>query len=317
MRGAARMPVTRAVWQAVMSAALAAVAGCDEPPDSPRGRVQGFITVIGVGEDDSAWQSLRQAAESRADHYPPLSVRTVAPPARSTEAQIRLVRAAQRGGARGICVQVDQPAVLLRELELVRAAGIAVVTLVSPVPSKLPFLHSGFDAAAQGAALADLTAEAAGRRGLIAFVQASGPNPIDVQTREAFARRMTSHPSIQVLPGMDHDGNLRDTQARVDACAERFPRLSAWAFLDRRLLDGAADAVLRVPPTESSARFVSAGLSPLVRQRLDDGACFAAVEPDYEHIMRHGLDLCATMAQGLLVTTKVYDAPLIVTRGPR
>jgi ABC-type sugar transport system substrate-binding protein len=257
------------------------------------------------------WPVIRSAARQHADDFRPLTIRTEAPPMRSSNAQIQLLQKLQRERVRGVCVDVDDPEALAPALEALRSAGVVVVTMRLPVPGHTPFLHSGIVAQEAGALLADLAAEALQQHGTLALVVPEGL-PFFDQGRDGFERKIATYSNVQMLPTLACPRDTAKAQRLVDACAQRFPRLDAWALLDARLLEPDAGTLLSLP---AGARFVTLGMTPAIRARLADGTCAAAVEADYNQMVVKALELCAMTARGLMTGYQTYEVPLRAVHG--
>ena len=137
--------------------------GCDERPRSERAdQSQGFVAVVGVGQDDPVWHVLRASARRAYGELGLTSpaLRTAAPKTSSVNAQKKLIETLRRQGMGTLCVQVTEPEALAGMLDSLARQGVRVVTMVRPAARDVVVFHAGIDEVAMGTMLADAIAEA-------------------------------------------------------------------------------------------------------------------------------------------------------------
>lgn len=296
----------RQVGEAVLAlAVLVGVWGCR--PKAPAGppKEAGFIAVVGTGKTDALWPVLQASAARFQSLTPTALIRAEAPEVVSPNLQARLISQLRKDGMRGLCIQVQDPAALAAELESLRGEGAVVVTIMKPVPAEPPFLHSGVDPVAAGAALADAVARLVPQRGTLGVLY-DGDDELCRLHRQGFGRQMTHYPSLTVLRELDCEGDAARAVDLMRRGMERFPGIDGWVALGSWPLRHPYDGRPLLPP--ECALVVPGPLDDYVHEFVTD-RCQAMVVADYEAVVTRALEMCSMVLRREIVQVRVYEAP--------
>lgn len=266
----------------------------------------GFIALVGLRADDPCWSVFEASARRYATSLAGLGLRTCMPANATPLAQTKALRDMHSKLLRGVCIEPADTSMMVDILEDLRASGVVVVTMMTELPSNLPFPHAGLDELAIGRAMADAAHEAVGDSGTAAVLHGGDATPRLRDRLLGFEERIAELPSVTVLRSFDCEGNTFVANRILREYSERFPRLDVWVSLD--------DWPLRKP--ESGGRLlpktcgiVTYGPFPRNWPLLADGTCRALVGAEYERIAENAVRMCATLARGQPLTTQRYLAP--------
>ena len=301
--------VTRVIaWWVSVSfsvAGLTAWSGCSPSNDaSPPSVSRGFIGVLGAGRDDPFWPVLCSSALRSKPELGATGLVVAAPETASVSGQMRLVDRMRRDGMRGLCIQVIDPAATEPLLRRLINEGVAVVTMMQPVPGLEPNMHCGLDELRMGESMADLVAEALHERGTVAVLHANSVLPYSHERYQAFIARMRTFAQLTILREFDCGGDPVRARETMQQCMERYPRLNAWVALDNWPLRGLKSS----PLLPATCKLVTADPNPLVWDALADGRCHAMVGAAYDEIAPQAVERCATALQGKMVRWTTYFA---------
>jgi len=299
------MTIERLAGRALVLAVLAAVGSCRPEGPADRPAEAGFVAVVGAGQTDLLWPVLQAVTARFQTVTPGILMRAEAPDQLSPNLQVQLIRRLRTEGARGLCVQVQDPSALAAELESARAGGVVVVTLMQPVPSHPAFLHSGVDPVAVGAALADALAEQIPGRGTVGVLYADDRLNWRLR-RQGFLQRMVQHPHLTVLREFDCDGDPARAVRLMREATERFPGVDGWAAMDSWPVQAIDDGHSLLPP---DCALVVPGPLPGIRLLLAADRCRAVVVADYRAIVTRALEMCCTVLQKEMVQVRTFQAP--------
>ena len=293
------------VFGTLALATLVLAISCSPRSRAPTNMDEGFVAVVGAGQDDPLWPALRGSALRQRISLGQIPIRAEAPPMVSSRAQAQLIRKLRAEGMRALCVQVIDSKAIAPQLERLANEGVVVVTMVHAVGGSAALMHSGVDQRLVGEALAEVIAEGLQNKGTIAVLHAGAKWEYAQERYDAFSARIKRYPLIRVLREFDCAGDPRRARDAVRRCMERFPRLNGWVALDNWPLRGlAADRPL-LPP---SCKLVTTGASPAVWDHLSAGGCFAMIATNPEQIARHAVLKCASTLERRVVRRRTYLA---------
>lgn len=299
------VPVRRTAVTVLAAAMLAGMCACrPKSADEPR-KGAGFIAVVGGGRADPLWPVLQAAALRFAELVPSPPVRALAPEAISPNLQLRMLGALRDDGMLGVCIQVLDAEAVAAELESLRADGVAVVTMMRRVDSQTPFLHSGIDPGAVGAALAEALADQLPQGGTLGVLHHDGRDFFRLRHR-GFQRRIATLPGLTVLRDLDCGGSPATAVELMRQVTERFPGIDGWAAMGTWPLDHPDDGRPLLPA--NCALVVPGPLADLGGE-VSTGRCRAVVVADYSAIVTRALGMCRTVLEKEIVQVRTYEAP--------
>lgn len=284
-----------------------ACAGCRRDVPNLDVRPNGFVAVVGVGQDHPLWPILNGTAR-RFHRELGLSVplRVVAPTNCSVNAQKNLIRQLHDDGMTALCVQVSDPDALTRSLDSVAAQGVQVVTMMRPVTSKASFVHCGPDQERIGAALADALVAALRDGGTVALIHADSAGDAFARRRRAFLARVSAATGVHVILQYDCHADPKTARNIIRDTMQRFPRLGGWAVLGNwPLCDRDNDRPL-LPPT---CHMVAVDPFPNTWACFDDGTVDAMIATDYCQIIERALTTAYAARMGGSNRVVSYAAP--------
>jgi ABC-type sugar transport system substrate-binding protein len=286
-------------------AASAGSAACR--PQSPHAEVEisGFIAVVGVGESDPLWPVLQAATARFHRQTPTAHVRAEAPPTRSVNLQIQLVRRLRREGMRGCCLQVSDPQATVGVLEALRADGAVVVTMMQPVETSEPFLHAGINEREVGAALADGLADQVPEQATLGVLYDSSDHGTRLR-HEAFQLRMVRYPRLTVLRSLDCGGEPAAAVRLIRETTKRFPGIDGWAAMGTWPLLARAENQTLLP--EGRALVLPGPLADF-DVLVDEGTCQAIVVTDYHEIVSRALQMCWLTVRRETLQLRRFEPP--------
>ncbi len=293
---------------ALLSTGLLLYCGCDSRRNaSSRADSDGFIAFVGAGKDDPLWPVMAASAVRvhRELGLVDIPIRVSAPRTASINVQRQMLTDLAKEGMTGACVVVTDPAGLAGTLEQLANKGVRVVTIMQPVETGVPFVHSGPDEDAVGIALADALHDALSGHGNIGLVRGDTAKPALVQRQRAFFERAESFKEIHVLHEVVYSGDRRATGAEIAKIMKRYPRLAAWLFLcepfDR-------DDWKRESFPTGSAKIIGLNPSPENWDAISDGRVTAMIAVDYGEIAEQAVTTCAAMLIGQRIRPVSYSS---------
>jgi len=284
-------------------AALTFPIACSPPSRVPTSMDEGFIAVVGAGQDDPLWPALRGSALRQQVFLGELPLRVEAPPIVSSHAQTQLIRKLLDEGMRGLCVQVIDPEAIAPHLKRLANDGTVVVTMVHPTGDEAGLMHCGVDERLVGEAFADVIVEGLQNKGTIAVLHAGSKWKYARERYDAFSMRIKHYPMVKVIREFDCAGNPRRARETMRRCMERFPRLNGWIAIDNWPLRGLDT---QRPLLPSSCILVTSNPTPQVWDHLSTGGCFAMIATDTEQIARQAVLKCATTLEGKMIRRRTY-----------
>lgn len=288
-----------------VAATLLTTIACSPSSNPPTDPKEGFIAVVGAGQDDPLWPVLRGSALRHQGVIGEIPLRVEAPPMVSSHAQSQLIRKLRGEGMRGLCIQVIDPKAIAPQLKRLANEGTAVVTMMHPVQGPDSPVHCGVDQVLVGRALADSIAETLGGKGTIAVVHANARMDYLRERYDAFRARLERYPRIMVLREFDCGGNAQRAQEMMRRCMKRFPRLNGWVALDNWPLRG-LDPQERLLP--SSCKLVTTDPNPQLWDHLSAGTCWVMIAADYDQIAEQAVLQCATALEGRIPRWRTFFA---------
>ena len=303
---------TRTAATILICLLLAAAGACRRPSSSkPVHSVasgDGFIAVVGAGEDDPLWPVLRGSAQRANRDLGGITVRIVAPQIGSPAAQIELIRSLRGRQLRAACVQVTDAEAIAPVLEELRSAGVLVVTMVRPVPSPLPFHHCGVDEPQVGEAIAVALAEGIGYKGTVAVLRGDETDKQLTARYRGFHNELKRHVDVQVLRELRYDGDPQQARKTIRDFCERFPRLNGFAVLGDWPFR--SPQALSEPLVPAGCKLVSVDPLPPTWPLLSKGWCHALVGAEYGRIAHKAIQWCVVILAEKELPTQTYFVPV-------
>jgi len=283
-----------------------ATCGCRRESEQAADDTAGYVALVGTAQGDPLWPVLRAKAAGFDSGARRLGIRVEAPPVVSPNLVRELIEKLDGPRLRGLCVQVGDAAALAGTLESLRTRGIPVVTMVHPVRAEPPFLYSGADPAAEGAALADALAERIGDKGIVGTVYWAADEQAETR-RVAFHERLARHADIVLLREIDCGGAPETARRMMAEAHERFPSLAGWAAMGPWPLLGATG-----DESGAAEHLILVALGP-VADPIDvvrSGRCDALILPDYSAMVARAIEMCLLAMRGGEVYQPRFDTPL-------
>ena len=312
-RPAAAKPRVTAV--AILAAFSALIGGCEDQrvPDAVAEAIrkdiseQKLIAMVAAGRDDPLWPILKHSAQRYADAAGKVRFEFIEPAGNSPNDQLRAIRSLSDPMLRGVCIQPTDVAAISPELQRLQNRGIAIVSMIQPLPDDLRVAHVGFDASEIGVALADATAEALGGTGSIMVLHA-GPNHDVYGPRYlAFATRMRRYSKIEVFADVNCDATPRRARELIQERSARYPRLSAWVAMDDWPLQllSAGDE-----PLPEAVRLITFGGLPHQWPLIRRGVIPVCVAVNYNDLGKEAALSCHLAALGKPALHSIHKASL-------
>ncbi len=269
----------------------------------------GFIAVVGLSEDDPVWNVLAATALRQRETLEGIEVKPAAPRRRSASAQIQLLKDLYSRRMLGLCIEPADPEELVAPLEELRSKGVVVVTLLRPVPAKLPFFHSGADELAVGRALADAIDQVLDGKGIIAVVDDEGRHDQRTNRYLGFHGRIGAYPGIRVLRELDCNGIPQVARRIMSEYMQRYPRLEGWVATHDWPIRGLPSKERLLP---EGCRLVTFGPIPEYWPRIADGSCPTMVGVNYSLVAEYAIRMCRAAIKGEPSSMGTYLSPPIV-----
>jgi len=288
---------------------------CDDwPPGSsargpyPRIRADlGFIAFVGAGEGDPLWPILKTSAQRYAHRLGEMEVRYLCPAGNSPQDQIDVLQSLNDPDMRGLCIQIINAKALTPIFDEMHNRGIRIVSMIRPAPERYRVAHVGFDEAAIGEALADVTAKVLDGAGSIMLLHAGYEHPIYGPRLIAFEKQLSWHREIEVYAKQDCQTDARRARRIIRERSQRFPRLSAWVALDDWPI---RDLGLGEPTFWPGCKFITFGGTPAHWILLQRGTSPAIVAANYRDLGAKGVQFCEMAVLHPSRFTQRYAAPL-------
>ena len=292
----------------VLCAILFLQAGaCRKPVGAPSKK--GFIAVVGAGREDELWQVLGASAQRAGREVGVgVAVRTLAPDSVSAAKQIALIESLRGSNLRALCVQVTAPEILLPLLEDLRTSGVFVVTMVRPVPSKIPFHHCGLDESEVGKAIATALVEGIQGRGTVAVLRCDGADARIEDRARGFRDVIGRSGGIDILRELDCGGDPARARELIRAFCERFPRVGGLAVLEDWPFPGPGGMTEPIVP--AGCKLVGADPLPSTWTALSKGWCHALIGAEYGEIAYRAVQWAMLVTDRRDVPVQTYRVPL-------
>lgn len=295
----------------VMCLLLAAAGACQRGANSRPVRTvssdDGFIAVVGAGEDNPLWPVLRGSAQRANRDLGSITVRIVAPQIGSPAAQTELIRSLRGQQLRAICVQVTDADAIAPVLEELRTAGVLVVTMIQPVASRLPFHHCGIDEAQVGKAIAEALTEGIDDKGTVAVLRGDEADKELTARYRGFHNELKHHTDVRVLRELRYPGDPERARKTIRDFCERFPRLNGFAVLGAWPLQSPEG--LSEPLVPAGCKLVSVDPLPGTWPLLARGWCHALVGAEYARIADKAIQWCVVVLAESELPPQTYSVP--------
>lgn len=286
---------------------------CDEPRRLSLDRKEGgFIAFVGNTKNDPVWRILSATAQRYRAGIGKFDLRIEAADMDAPSAQTRLLRSMQSPQMRGLCIWPTDTAVMKDILLDIRTKGIPVVTMMTPIPSTEPFVHSGLDEIAIGRTMAHAAFEAIKGDGTIALLRHGGDSIHHDDRYLGFSEQAKKLTTMTILSEFDCRGNAFVAQRVVREYVERFPRLNAFVSLDDWPLRGLSSSEGFLP---DGCPLITYGPYPDYWALVNNGTCYALIGAEYDRIAENALQMCVTLARGeILDVDAFYAKPIVVKK---
>lgn len=290
---------------------LCPIGACDEPRKlSLNRKEEGFIAFVGNSKNDPLWRVLAASAHRYRAGLGKFELRVIAPDAAAPSAQIRLLRQLHNPRMRGLCIWPTDTTIMKDILLDLRTKGVPIVTMMTPIPSTEPFIHSGLDEIAIGHAIANAAFDAVNGKGTIAVLKHGGDSIHHADRYLGFSERARQLPSMMILSEFECRGNAFVGQRLLREYVERFPRLNALVSIDDWPLRGIKTSEVVLPGT---CKLVTYGPYPDYWSLVNGGTCYALIGAQYDRIAENALQMCVTLARGeILEIDEFYAKPITV-----
>ncbi|NOX59121.1 MAG: sugar ABC transporter substrate-binding protein [Planctomycetes bacterium] len=280
--------------------------GCDEPRRLSLDRKEdGFIAFVGNAKDDPVWQVLSATAQRYRAGTGGFDLKVLAADTATPSAQMRLLRELHDPRMRGLCIWPTDTLIMKDILLDLRTKGVPIVTMVTPILTREPFVHSGLDDFAIGRAMANAAFEAVKEKGTLAVLRDGSGLRHHADRYLGFAERARQRPSMTILTTLECMNNTFVGQRMVREYTERFPRLNAWVTIDDWPLRDLKPGEILLPKTCS---LITYGPYPDYWPLVNGGTCYALVGAEYDKIAEHALEMCVTLARGEVLENKEFFA---------
>jgi len=294
----------------------AALLACTPPADNRRTRAraaerEGTIIVVGTSQDDPLWDVISATVRREVSLYPQYRVRAVAPRYRSSAGQARLLTDARSDDMLGLCIHPVDAEALRPLLEVLRTDGVAVVSLMVPIPSKQPFPHAGLDEYKVGETLANALHDAIPGGGTAAVLYDGGDSPQHRARFDGFNEQIARWSSVTVLKKLDCRDRTETAQKMMRDLMARYPRLDAWASMSDWPLRDRRAGERFLPKT---CKLVAFGSQPDYWPQLTGGTCHALIAADFDRIVQQGVQSCISLIRNESPSISHYlSDPILLT----